>query len=108
MPDRFAYMALMGVGHTREEGYRRADQILGYSRTSGIVAPNSPIRPAMCRSRAAAQMLKSGGAWRRARPGSDKDGRPINPRTMTVDEAIDAGISFAGTPDKVFDQLKAF
>ena len=32
-------MALIGVGDTREEGWRRADQILGYSRTSGIVAP---------------------------------------------------------------------
>ena len=37
-----------------------------------------------------------------------KDGHPINPRTMSVDEAIDAGLSFAGTPDDVFDQLKAF
>ena len=27
---------------------------------------------------------------------------------MTVDEAIDAGLSFAGTPDDVWDQLKAF
>ena len=38
-PDKLAYMALIGVGDTREEGWRRADQILGYSRTSGIVAP---------------------------------------------------------------------
>ena len=27
---------------------------------------------------------------------------------MSVDEAIDAGLSFAGTPDDVFDQLRAF
>ena len=38
-PDKLAYMALIGVGQTREEGHRRADQILDYSRTSGIVAP---------------------------------------------------------------------
>src|SRR5205814_1964872 len=37
-----------------------------------------------------------------------KDGTPINPRTMSVEDAIDAGLSFAGTPDDVFDQLKAF
>src|SRR5881394_599047 len=37
--DKLAYMALIGVGETRAEGQRRADQILGYSRTSGIVAP---------------------------------------------------------------------
>jgi alkanesulfonate monooxygenase SsuD/methylene tetrahydromethanopterin reductase-like flavin-dependent oxidoreductase (luciferase family) len=27
---------------------------------------------------------------------------------MTVEEAIDAGLSFAGTPDDVYDQLMAF
>ena len=37
-----------------------------------------------------------------------KDGRPVNPRTMTVEEAIDAGLVFAGTPDDVFEQIKAF
>jgi len=35
-------------------------------------------------------------------------GRAIDPRRMTVDDAIDAGLSFAGTPDDVFDQLRAF
>ena len=50
--DKLAYMALIGVGRTREEGWRRADQILDYSRTSGIVAPqfaNPPgyVAPAM-------------------------------------------------------------
>ena len=27
---------------------------------------------------------------------------------MTIADAIDAGLSFAGTPDDVFDQLRAF
>ena len=35
-------------------------------------------------------------------------GRNIDPRTMTVDDAIDSGIVFAGTPYDVFDQLRAF
>ena len=94
---------------TREEGHRRADQILDYSRTSGIVAPQFANPPGYVSPRAAAQMLKSGGAMAaRATRVQTKDGHPINPRTMTVDEAIDAGLSFAGTPDDVFDQLKAF
>jgi alkanesulfonate monooxygenase SsuD/methylene tetrahydromethanopterin reductase-like flavin-dependent oxidoreductase (luciferase family) len=54
-------------------------------------------------------MLKGGGAMAaRATRVQTKDGTPINPRTMTVEQAIDAGLSFAGTPDDVFDQLKAF
>jgi len=108
-PDRLAYMALVGVGHTREEGHRRADQILGYSRTSGIVAPQFANPPGYVAPNAAAQMLKGGGAMAaRATRVQTKDGHPINPRTMSVDEAIDAGLSFAGTPDDVYDQLKAF
>ena len=37
-----------------------------------------------------------------------RDGRAIDPRRMTVADAIDAGLCFAGTPDDVFDQLRAF
>ncbi len=107
--DKLAYMALIGVGETREEGWRRADQILDYSRTSGIVAPQFANPPGYVPAAGAAQMLKSGGATAaRATRVQRKDGTPINPRTMSVEDAIDAGLSFAGTPDDVWDQLKAF
>jgi alkanesulfonate monooxygenase SsuD/methylene tetrahydromethanopterin reductase-like flavin-dependent oxidoreductase (luciferase family) len=107
--DKLAYMALIGVGETREEGHRRADQILDYSRTSGNVAPQFANPPGYVPAAGAAQMLKGGGAMAaRATRVQTKDGTPINPRTMTVEQAIDAGLSFAGTPDDVFDQLKAF
>jgi alkanesulfonate monooxygenase SsuD/methylene tetrahydromethanopterin reductase-like flavin-dependent oxidoreductase (luciferase family) len=108
-PDKLAYMALIGVGSTREEGYRRADQILGYSRTSGIVSPQFMNPAGYVSAQVSAQMLKAGGAaGARATRVQTKDGRPLNPRTMTVVDAIDAGLVFAGTPDDVFDQIKAF
>ncbi len=108
-PDRLAYMALIGIGNSREEGWRRADQILDYSRTSGIVLPQFANPPGYAAPQASAQMMKSGGAMAaRATRVQTKDGRPINPRTMTVEEAIDAGLTFAGTPDDVFEQAKAF
>ena len=104
-----AYMALIGVGDTREEGWRRADQILGYSRTSGIVAPQFQNPPGYVSPGINAQMLKTGGAsMARATRVQRKDGTPINARTMQVEEAIDAGLVFAGTPDDVFNQLRAF
>jgi alkanesulfonate monooxygenase SsuD/methylene tetrahydromethanopterin reductase-like flavin-dependent oxidoreductase (luciferase family) len=107
--DKLAYMALIGVGDTREEGWRRADQILGYSRTSGIVAPQFQNPPGYVAPGLNAQMLKTGGAsMARATRVQTKDGRPINARTMQVEEAIDAGLVFAGTPDDVWQQLKAF
>src|SRR5271166_1778298 len=108
-PDRLAYMALIGVGDSRDEGRRFADQILDYSRTSGIVLPQFANPPGYASAPATAQMLKSGGAMAaRATRVQTKDGRPINPRRMSVDDAIDAGLSLAGPPDEVFYQLQAF
>jgi alkanesulfonate monooxygenase SsuD/methylene tetrahydromethanopterin reductase-like flavin-dependent oxidoreductase (luciferase family) len=107
--DKLAYMALIGVGRSREEGWRRADQILGYSRTSGIVAPQFSNPPGYLSAAANAAMLKAGGARpARATRVQTRDGRAINARTMTVEEAIDAGLVFAGSPDDVWDQLRAF
>ena len=107
-PQRLAYMALIGVGNTREEGWRRADQILGYSRTSGIVAPQFMNPPGYASPAQSAQALKASGAGFRAGRIQSRDGRNIDPRTMTVTDAIDAGLVFAGTPDDVFGQLRAF
>ena len=55
-----------------------------------------------------AQALRLSGAGFRAGRIQSRDGRAIDPRKMTVDDAIDAGLSFAGTPDDVFQQLRAF
>ena len=107
-PQRLAYMALIGVGNTREEGLRRADQILDYSRTSGIVAPQFMNPPGYASVAQSAQALRMSGAGFRAGRIQSRDGRAIEPRKMTVADAIDAGLSFAGTPDDVFDQLRAF
>jgi len=106
--DKLAYMALIGVGETREEGWRRADQILGYSRTSGIVAPQFMNPPGYASEAQSAQSLKTSGAGFRAGRIQSRDGRNIDPRTMSVADAIDAGLVFAGTPDEVFDQMRAF
>jgi len=107
-PERLAYMALIGVGHTREEGWRRADQILDYSRTSGIVAPQFMNPPGYASVAQSAQALRTSGAGFRAGRIQSRDGRSIDPQRITVADAIDAGLAFAGTPDNVFDQLRAF
>ena len=107
-PYRLAYMALIGVGNTREEGERRADQILDYSRTSGIVAPQFMNPPGYASAAQSAQALRMGAGGFRAGRIQSRDGRAIDPRRMTVADAIDAGLCFAGTPDDVFGQLRAF
>lgn len=107
--DKLAYMALIGVGETRQEGWRRADQILGYSRTSGIVAPQFMNPPGYASAAQSAQAIKmsAAGGFRAGRIQS-RDGRNIDPRRLTVEDAIDAGLVFAGTPDDVLAQLRAF
>jgi alkanesulfonate monooxygenase SsuD/methylene tetrahydromethanopterin reductase-like flavin-dependent oxidoreductase (luciferase family) len=108
-PHHLAYMALVGVGRTREEGWRRADQILDYSRTSGIVAPQFANPPGYVTPQMAATAIKgTGGTTARATRLQTRDGKPINPRTIGVEDAIGAGLVFAGTPDDVWDQLKSF
>ncbi len=37
-----------------------------------------------------------------------RNGRQVDPNRASVEEFIDAGICFAGTPDMVFEQMKAF
>jgi alkanesulfonate monooxygenase SsuD/methylene tetrahydromethanopterin reductase-like flavin-dependent oxidoreductase (luciferase family) len=101
-------MALIGVGDSRAEGERRADQILGYSRTSGIVAPQFMNPPGYASAAQSGQALKTSSAGFRAGRIQSRDGRNIDPRAMTVADAIDAGLVFAGTPDDVFAQLCAF
>ena len=106
-PQRLAYMALIGVGNTREEGQRRADQILDYSRTSGIVAPQFMNPPGYASAAQGASLADE----RRRVP---RRPHPVARRTRhrspqdDVADAINAGLFFAGTPDDVFDQLRAF
>ena len=108
--DRFAYMAMVGVGRTREEGYARADQILDYSRTSRRVGAQFAFPPGYQSVAATAQALRSPGygtgVAMRTMP--LRNGKMVDVFTASVDEFIDAGICFAGTPDDVYKQMKAF
>ena len=102
--DRFAYLAIVGVGDTHEEGLRRAHQILDYSRTTPRVANQFWAPPGYTASVATGQMLKDPGV----RTVALRDGSPVVMQTASVEEFVNAGIAFAGTPDEVFAQIKDF
>jgi alkanesulfonate monooxygenase SsuD/methylene tetrahydromethanopterin reductase-like flavin-dependent oxidoreductase (luciferase family) len=104
--DRFAYMAMVGVGDSKEEGYRRADQILDYVRTSGIVASQFTNPPGYAPLETAVELLKQGGS-RQSRIQA-RDGTRLDVRSASVDQFIDAGLAFAGTPDMVYAQIRDF
>ena len=102
--DRFAYLGLVAVSHDKEEARKRGDLIAGYLRTSAIV--HVPFRnpPGYVSPEDNARMLRGESPPR----GFTKDGRAINIHATSVDDLIDAGILFCGTPDEVYDQIVAF
>src|SRR5690242_7756383 len=105
-PDRMAYAAIVGVGTTREEGLRRADSIADYVRTAPVVAEPFTNPPGYNSIAANVAMMKAGP--RAHRLVTDRNGRPIDHRTATVQQFMDTDTVFAGTPDDVFNQLQAF
>jgi alkanesulfonate monooxygenase SsuD/methylene tetrahydromethanopterin reductase-like flavin-dependent oxidoreductase (luciferase family) len=102
--DRFAYLGLVAVSHDKEEARKRGDLIAGYLRTSAIV--HVPFRnpPGYMSPEDNARMLRGESPPR----GFTKDGRAINIHATSVDDLIDAGVLFCGTPDEVYDQIVAF
>lgn len=117
-PSRFGYCALMGVGHTEEEGHRRAQEIGGYFRTTSIVGEAFMNPPGYMPAAGNAQWLKRNQTRGRAGshfPATTRDGRKINVGSgagtgagVTAQDMIDAAVAFAGTPDQVYDQIVEF
>jgi alkanesulfonate monooxygenase SsuD/methylene tetrahydromethanopterin reductase-like flavin-dependent oxidoreductase (luciferase family) len=105
-PDRMAYAAIIGVGQTTAEGLRRANIIADYVRTAPVVAEPFTNPPGYNSLGANVAILKAGP--RANRMVHDRNGNPINHRTATVEQFMDTETVFAGTPDDVFNQLKAF
>ena len=105
-PDRMAFAAVVGVGATREEGLRRADQIADYVRTAPVVAEQFTNPPGYNSIGANVAIMKAGP--RAHRIVKDRDGNTIDHRKATVQQFMDTDTVFAGTPDDVFSQISRF
>lgn len=105
-PDRFAYAAVVGVGHSRDEGLRRADQIADYVRTAPVVAEPFTNPPGYNSVAANAAIMKAGP--RAHRIVKDRQGNMIDHRKATVQQFMDTDTVFAGTPDDVVAQVGDF
>ncbi len=93
--DRLAYCALIYVGDDDEKAREGAEKILWYM-TSNKVAPQWNNPPGYHPPPIAAQIMRGG------RGGA---GIPLNPK---LDDQMARGNVFAGTPDKVYEQIKEF
>ncbi|MCY3827867.1 MAG: LLM class flavin-dependent oxidoreductase [Rhodospirillaceae bacterium] len=117
-PEKFAYMGIVAVGETREEGRSRADRIMGYLRTTSIVSdcfmnPPGYMPPAgnvmwmkrnQTRGRAGDHfpVTKRDGTILKVGSGRDWTGE------IPMDDLIDANIVFAGDADDVHHQITEF
>jgi alkanesulfonate monooxygenase SsuD/methylene tetrahydromethanopterin reductase-like flavin-dependent oxidoreductase (luciferase family) len=103
-PDRLAYLGLVGIAHNEEEARRRGKLVAEYLVTSPMTHPPFRNPPGYLSVEEQARLLK-GQTPPRARA---KDGRAIDIRRGDVQELIDGGILFCGTPDQVYQQIVAF
>ena len=100
--DRLAYAALVYVGDTEAKGIAGAEKLLWYL-TANKVPRHFATPPGYAGTSAAVAMMKAsiGGGSPIGEHGTF--GRPI-----TVEEAMQRGLCFAGTPDQVYKQIKKF
>jgi alkanesulfonate monooxygenase SsuD/methylene tetrahydromethanopterin reductase-like flavin-dependent oxidoreductase (luciferase family) len=109
--ERFGYMALVAVGNTREEGLKRAYEIQGYLRTTGIVGEAFVNPPGYMSAAGNVKWLQKNQTRGRSGnhfPATTKDGRVINQATAPIEDLIQSAVCFAGTPDDVYEQICAF
>lgn len=104
--DRFAYLAVCGVGSSRAEGLRRANEVARYLRTSGTVAREFQNPPGYMSPADNLRIFRNpGGAQFRV---PKMSGGVVDALQGPLDDLIDAGVVFAGTPDDVHDQIVRF
>jgi len=102
--DRVAYLGLVAVADNEAEAHRRGQAVSIYLPSSGIVAPQFRNPPGYLSVEDNVKLLRG-----EAKPRTGtKDGRFIEMRTAGVQELIDTGILFCGTPDQVYDQIVEF
>ncbi len=95
------------MGDNEQEGIRRADEVAGYIRTASIVSEPFQNPPGYNAAAANAAKLRHG-------PSSGipaiqlSNGRTVDITKGSVQDFMDAGTIFAGTPDQVFEQIVAF
>ena len=95
--NRLAYAALVYCAPSEAEARSGAEKLLWYM-TANKVAPQFQYPPGYMPAAAQIAVMR----------GVALDQHAANKGNATVDRAIQAGLMFAGTPDQVYAQIKAF
>jgi len=117
-PEKFGYLALVGVGETEEEGLRRLDQVVGYIRSTSIVGEAFMNPPGYMDVYGNMQWLQKNQTRGRAGhhfPVQKRDGTVLQIGSgrgmqsgVTMKDLVDAFVGFAGTPEQVYQQIAEF
>jgi alkanesulfonate monooxygenase SsuD/methylene tetrahydromethanopterin reductase-like flavin-dependent oxidoreductase (luciferase family) len=102
--DRFAYLGLVAVASDEATARARAEIVASYLRSSSIVAPQFRNPPGYLSVEDNMRILRG----EKRQRSKTRDGRFIDMHGASVQDLVDAGIMFAGTPDQVYDQIVAF
>jgi alkanesulfonate monooxygenase SsuD/methylene tetrahydromethanopterin reductase-like flavin-dependent oxidoreductase (luciferase family) len=94
----------VAVASDESEARRRGKLVAEYLSSGGLVAPEFRNPPGYLTIEDNVRILQN---RPRQRTGT-KDGRFIDMRTAGVQDLIDTGILFCGTPDQVYKQLVEF
>jgi alkanesulfonate monooxygenase SsuD/methylene tetrahydromethanopterin reductase-like flavin-dependent oxidoreductase (luciferase family) len=102
--DRFGYLGLVAVADDEAKARERAEVVASYLRSSAIVAPQFRNPPGYLSIEDNMRILR-GETRQRSKT---KDGRFVDMHSGSVQDLVDAGIMFCGTPDQVYAQIVEF
>lgn len=102
--DRLGYLGLVSVAHDRKTAFARAEQMKAYFTTAARLDPQFRNPAGFTSVKDNVRILKAGPNAIRPRL---RDGSPL-PSDPTIEQYIDAGLMFVGTPDDVFGQISRF
>lgn len=105
--DRFGYLSICATATTEDEARKRADTIADYIRTNAQVADPFNKPPGYFSVDAAFRSMRSPNP-RAFRTLITPKGRSVELTTATLDDFIECGVAFAGTPDQVYGQICDF
>jgi alkanesulfonate monooxygenase SsuD/methylene tetrahydromethanopterin reductase-like flavin-dependent oxidoreductase (luciferase family) len=102
--DKLAYLALVACASDRTEAFRRAEAMKSYFTTAARLDPQFRNPLGFNPVEANVRMLRAGSSAMRPRL---RNGQPL-PVDGSIEEYMDAGLFFVGTPDDVYEQLVRF
>ena len=105
--DRFGYMGMCAVADTEAEARMRADKIADYLRTNAQVAEPFNKPPGYFGLEGAFRSMRSANP-KAFRTLYTPKGRPVELASATLDDFIECGIVFTGTPDQAYGQISEF